>query len=165
VVPTGVDAYGIPMTAVGDSVMLAARHAILDEFPHVTVDAAISRQSDVIYSRVRARLAAGQLASVVVIHAGTNGTVKQADLESLLVLLRDRARVVLVTDRAPRRWINESNGAIILAARKFAGGNVRVADWNRFSVGHPDWFYDDHIHMKAAGAAQYAQLIRDTLRS
>ncbi len=163
--PPGQDAFGLPTTAVGDSVMLAARQALIATFPRVTVDAAISRQSDVIYDRVRARLYAGQLGRVVVIHAGTNGTIKESDLVSLLSVLKDRARVVLVTCRAPRPWIAQSNAAIWAAARRFPGGNVRVADWNALSAGHRDWFYDDLIHTKAAGAAQYAALIRQTMAS
>ena len=158
----GADAFGLSTTAIGDSVMLAARKAIVVQFPGVTVDAGVSRQSTEVFDRIRARKAAGKLGDVVVIATGTNGTVKSADLADILDLLRDRSRVVLVTPRAPRSWVPQATKAITVVGRLYP--NVRVADWNAYSEGQLDWFYADGIHTKGAGSAAYAALIRDTMR-
>jgi hypothetical protein len=164
VVPAGVDAFGLSTTAVGDSVMLAARNAMKDMFPGVTLDAHVSRQPSEIFDRIRARKALGQLGDVVVIGAGTNGTIKTADLLALLSELSDRSRIVLVNVHADRPWVAQSNHAIDNAIARFGSANVRLADWNAYSQGHSDWFYADGIHTKGAGSTAYAQLIRDTLK-
>ncbi len=164
VLSTGQDAFGLPTTTVGDSVMLAARSALTDLFPKVLVDAHVSRQPLDIFDRIRLRKKVGQLGDVVVIGAGTNGVIRSADLMALLSQLTDRSRVVLVTCRADRSWIAQSNRSILAAAAAFPG-NVRVADWASLAVGHRDWFYADGIHTKAAGSAAYAALIRDALRN
>jgi len=166
-VPAGVDVFTRPATAIGDSVMLAARAALTDLFPKITVDAQISRSPLTIYDRIRLRQQTGQLGDVVIIHAGTNGAIHQADLFAILTALKDRSRVVLVTCRAPRGWIAESNRAILAAAKAFAGGNVRVADWKAYSAGHGirDWFYADGIHTRPVGSAAYAAMIREALRT
>ena len=166
VVPAGADAFALPATAIGDSVMLAARAALTDLFAMVTVDAQISRQPIVIYDRIRLRKKYGVLGDVVIIHAGTNGVIHEEDLFALLNALKDRSRVVLVTCRAPRGWIAESNRVILAAAKAFAGGNVRLADWTTYSAKHGirDWFYNDGIHTRPAGSAAYAAMIREALR-
>ena len=158
---TGEDAFGLPTTAVGDSVMLGARSSLLVAFPSfLKIDAHISRQPIEIFDRIRARKAAGQLGDVVVIHAGTNGPIRTSDLVEIVRQLQDRSRIVLVTCHGDRSWIGQSNAAIWGVAKLFAGGNVRVADWATASNGHRDWFYADGIHTKGAGSAAYAALIK-----
>jgi hypothetical protein len=160
----GESAFGLPTTAVGDSVMLAARASLLGAFPStITVDAHISRQPIDIYDRIRARKAAGQLGDVVVIHAGTNGPIHTTDLVTIVRELSDRSRVVLVTCHGDRPWIRQSNNAVWGVAKLFAGTNVRVADWAAVSASHRDWFYPDGIHTKAAGSDAYAALIKAAL--
>jgi lysophospholipase L1-like esterase len=144
--------------------MLAARSALTDLFPKITVDAHVSRQPIEIFDRIRARASAGQLGDVVIIHAGTNGTTHTADLIALLSTLTDRSRIVLVTCHADRPWIAQSNKAIATAAQQFAGGNVRVADWDALASSNHSWFYADGIHTKPTGSAAYAALIRAALR-
>jgi peptidoglycan/LPS O-acetylase OafA/YrhL len=161
VVATGQSAFGLPATAVGDSVMLAARKALATTFPSfMKVDAHISRQPSEIFDRIRARKATGQLGDVVVIHAGTNGPIKTAELIALVGQLSDRSRVILVTCHGDRSWIPQSNAAIAVTARYFAGTNVRVADWNAASAQHRDWFYSDGIHTKSTGSQAYADVIK-----
>ena len=132
VLKPGQDAYGLSVTAVGDSVLLAARDAVLENIPKSKVDAVVSRQSWEVFDRIKERKAAGKLGDVVVIHTGTNGTVNLGDLQDLLTLLKDRSRVILVTPKAQRPWIEQATNAIKIAAKKFEGGNVRVADWQVF---------------------------------
>jgi len=163
-VADGVSAFGLPSTAVGDSVMLAARKAMQATFPgFMKVDAQISRQPSEIFDRIRARKATGQLGDVVVIHAGTNGPIKTSELVRLVGQLADRSRIVLVTCHGDRSWIKQSNAAIAATAAYYAGKNVRVADWYAASLNHRDWFYADGIHTKGAGSTAYAQVIKAAL--
>ncbi len=166
VVAAGVDAYGLPTTALGDSVMLGARDALTAVFTEgpIVVDAKVSRQAGELIDRVVERKAKGKLGDVVIIHTGTNGNVNTLQLVELLTYLKDRTRVVLVTCRAPRDWTPGANRAIQAAVQRFPGGNVRIADWVSASAGHRDWFYADGIHPHGEGAIAYATLIRDALR-
>ena len=159
------DLTQLPMTLIGDSVLLGNADAVKAAFPKAVVDARVSRQSETVFNRIRDRLAAGRLGQVVVIHTGTNGTVDADHLISILKLLKDRARVVLVTIHAQRRWVDESNAAIHTAAAKFPNGNVRIADWATIAVGHRNWFYRDGIHCKPTGFPHYVAMLRDAINS
>ena len=155
-----VDRTSLPMTLIGDSVLLGNSGAVKAAFPKAVVDARVSRQSETVFNRIKARIAAGRLGKVVVIHTGTNGTIDEAHLVEILNLLKDRARVVLVTIHAQRRWVDESNNAIETAAAKFSKGNVRVADWASIATGHRNWLYQDGIHVKPAGQPHYVGMLR-----
>ena len=152
------------MTAVGDSVLLAARDAVQSTLPKSQVDASVSRQSSAVFERIRDRRAAGKLGDVVIIHTGTNGIVDLGELQDLLTLLKDRSRVILVTPKAQRPWIAQATNAIKIAGKKFEDGNVRVADWQVYAAGHRDWFYSDGIHTKSEGSQQYANMLRSVMR-
>ncbi len=159
-VPKGADLTGQPLTAVGDSVMLGASSALEQAFD-VSVDAAVSRQSDEIEQRIDARKAAGQLANVVIIHAGTNGTAYWDDLRSTLESLQDR-QVVLVTVHTPNAWEDDSNRNIRGMANQF--DNVRIADWEVASRGHREYFVVDGTHLTSEGVQAYVDTIRQALR-
>jgi hypothetical protein len=141
--------------------MLAASAALETQLPEVTVDAEVSRQPEVIFDRIRERKRLGRLGDVVVIGAGTNGRLRSADLTSILNLLTDRKRVVLVTCHADRSWTAQSNASIRSAGRRFAKGNVVVVDWDTYASHHPRLLYGDGIHPRpGAGSKAYARLIR-----
>ncbi len=158
--PTGADLSDQPITAVGDSVMLGASGALAKAFD-ITVDAAVSRQSNEIEQRIDARLGAGQLDNVVVIHAGTNGTAYWDDLKATLEELQDR-QVVLVTVHTPNVWMDDSNRNIRGMANQF--DNVRIADWELASRGHREYFVVDGTHLTTEGIKAYVDTIRTALR-
>ena len=160
----GEDAYGLSVTAIGDSVLLAAREAVVSTIPRSKVDAVVSRQSWELFQRIKDRRAAGKLGDVVIIATGTNGTIDLGQLEDTLTLLEDRSRVILVTPKANRSWVPQATNAIKIAAKKFAGGNVRVADWQVYASGQRDWFYADGIHTRDEGSQQYANMLRSVMR-
>lgn len=149
-------------TAVGDSVLLGARLAVIEALPRVTIDAAISRQPDDIVDRVRERIRADALGPVVVIQTGTNGIPSAAELRELLIDLRDRDRVVLLNVRSTVPWMEQSNRAIDTAARGL--DHVVVADWAAASAGHGEYFEADGTHLTERGRSAYARLILQSLQ-
>ena len=57
----------------------------------------------------------------------------------------------------------QSNAA--LRAKAASDPVLRLADWNAYSAGHPEWFAADGIHMSSDGAPVLAQFIRDQLNA
>jgi peptidoglycan/LPS O-acetylase OafA/YrhL len=149
-----------PITAIGDSVMLGASGGLEDALD-ITVDAAVGRQYSGIAQRVSARLTAGQMDKVVVIHPGTNGTAYWDMLKQTLESLTDR-NVVLVTVRTPNSWMDDSNRNIRGMANQF--DNVRIADWEAASDGRRDYFVYDGTHLSPAGVKAYVATIRKALK-
>jgi hypothetical protein len=74
------------------------------------------------------------------------------------LLARGVDHVVWVELRKQTDNYREIDDAIEAQARRFP--QVQVADWDAASKGHDDWFNDDGLHLKAAGAVGLALFVR-----
>lgn len=146
------------LTAIGDSVLLGVTGHLQDTIPRSSVDAEVSRQASGILERIEALAAADLLAPTVVIHPGTNGIVTEGQLRSMLELLADRERVVVVNVNVPRRWTAPNNEVIAAVVPDFA--NAVIADWAAVSAGRADFFVSDGVHPTWEGTKAFVQEIR-----
>jgi len=158
-VPVPPPAASAPVTvsAFGDSVMLGARTALAARLPNINVDAVEGRQARAVFGDIDKRLTGGTLAPVVVIHVGNNGIISADDLRALLQQLSSRQRVVVLTDRVPRDWQGPNNS--VLAKVVQGVKNAVLIDWYGASASHPEWFYEDGLHLRPPGAAAYAAMV------
>jgi len=145
------------VTAIGDSVMLGAKGALEAKIPGIHVDAAVSRQFGNGIDIIRQLKESGQLSPVVVIGLGTNGTITDGHMAALQQLLADRQRVIFLNLKVPRSWEAGDNAVIQKWVPQF--GNAVLINWNGEGSLHPEFFYEDHIHLNTAGRTRYADLI------
>jgi peptidoglycan/LPS O-acetylase OafA/YrhL len=144
--------------AVGDSVMLGAKPQ-LEALGNVYVDAAVSRQFPAIIQIFKDLRDQGRLAEVAVVHTGTNGFVTAGQFDELMDVLKNTKRVIIFNTKVPRRWEGPNNATINDVVSKYQP-KARLVDWNKIGNAHPEWFYDDGIHLRPAGREAYAQLIQ-----
>ena len=142
--------------AVGDSVMVGARRALLEALPNVEVDASVGRQAPETVSILRARRQEGRLGDVVVVHLGSNGIFRARQLDRIMAELSDVPKVIFVNVRVPRHWQDPINK--MLDKRIPIYPNTLLADWYAASDGHPEYFRDG-VHLTEEGARAYAGLI------
>jgi lysophospholipase L1-like esterase len=140
--------------AIGDSVMLGAAPQLRAK--GIGVDAAESRQWNTGVSILGVRAAAEQLPRVVVVHLGTNGPINGGQLDALMRVLGGH-RVVLLTAHEPRWWQNEVNDTLRAGVARWPG--TVLLDWDAAGSTHPEWFYNDRIHLRPRGAQAYADLV------
>jgi peptidoglycan/LPS O-acetylase OafA/YrhL/lysophospholipase L1-like esterase len=156
--PTTVSA-AIHTIAIGDSVMLGAAPQLKDVLgPDSYIDAHVGRQFKEATSMIDWFAANGKLGQVVVVHLGNNGTVSADTVDDVLDRLGNVPKVIVVNVRVNREWQDSVDAT--LAARVPAHPNAVLLDWFAASDGHPEYFYDDGTHLRPAGAAQYAALIK-----
>jgi peptidoglycan/LPS O-acetylase OafA/YrhL len=147
----------ITVSAFGDSVLLGAK-PVLETAVHVQdFDAVEGRQAQGVLDDVLTAARDGSLAPVVVIHTGTNGVISPGQLSQTLSALHDRQRVVVLTDKVPRDWQNPNNDVLRRASQD--NPNTRLLDWQVIAAEHPEWFWQDGIHLNPAGQAAYVTLI------
>lgn len=151
-------APGVPrVTAIGDSVMLGARAALIQRLGDVYVDTQKSRQFGTALDIVRALRQQGRLGDIVVIHMGTNGVITSAQVDALMDVLKDRRKVVFLNLKVPRGWEGPDNDTLAAAVARHP--NAVLVDWHTLGGAHPELFYQDGIHLKPEGARFYADLI------
>lgn len=147
--------------AVGDSVMLSAAAALQGAVPGVQIDAEVSRQVDVALWVLQSWQAGGQLGDVAVVHIGNNGVFLPEQFDALMQALSGVPRVYVLTVKVPRPWEGPNNAVIVAGVARYP--NTRLIDWHAASVQHPEYFWDDGIHLRPEGAAVYAELVRAQL--
>jgi cell division septation protein DedD len=152
---------GHVVTAIGDSVMLGAVAGLDEALPGATVNAVEGRQASSAFALLDGLVNSGHLRADVVLHIGTNGTIDPQALDSLLTMLADR-QVIVLNLHVPRPWQDLNNVTLAAAARNHP--SVRLVDWNSAASAHPEWLWNDGIHLRPAGAAAYRDLILNALR-
>jgi peptidoglycan/LPS O-acetylase OafA/YrhL len=145
------------VTAIGDSVMLGAASVLESEIDGIVIDAAVSRQTSFAIELLQRRAATGQLGDVVIVHMGNNGTFTAPQFDSMMEVLGGVPRVVFINDKVPRPWEAPNNAVIADGVQRYP--NTVLVDWRVASSLRPDYFWDDGIHLRPAGAAAYAELI------
>ncbi|HZR11849.1 MAG TPA: hypothetical protein VFC33_01245 [Acidimicrobiia bacterium] len=140
--------------AIGDSVMLGAAPQLRAR--GITVDAVESRQWGTGTQILERMAAGGALPSVVVVHLGTNGPFSAAQFDATMRAIGPR-KVVFVNAHEPRSWEQAVNATLQAGVARWP--NARLVDWNAASTPHPEWFWQDDIHLRPQGAQAYAALV------
>jgi lysophospholipase L1-like esterase len=141
--------------------MLGAARELHRQFASVEVNAAVSRQFNDGIRILRARLAAGTLPDVVVIHLGTNGPINKRQFDLAMSALRNVRLVVFVNVKVPRPWESYTNRTLSQNVGRYP--NAVLVDWRGNSTGVDGAFAKDGIHLNRAGAQAYARLIARTI--
>jgi peptidoglycan/LPS O-acetylase OafA/YrhL len=150
-----------PIVALGDSVMLGAAPQLLATFgPGTVVDAQVSRTLWPVIGLLASMKAEGRLGSPVVLHFGDNGGVDPNLIAQAMASLTDVPRVLWINVKVPRSWEARVNETLAAEIPKYP--NARLLDWKGIAT-DPSFFYEDGIHLRPAGAAFFAQAIKDAL--
>jgi peptidoglycan/LPS O-acetylase OafA/YrhL len=151
---------GTPPTvsAVGDSVMLDAAAALKAVCPGTEVYAVVGWQAKAVFAEVTTLRTAAHLGREVVIETGTNGIVSAKELDATLTTLADRQKVVVINDHMDRPWEPPNNAMFPVVVK--AHPNAVLVNWDIAANTHPNWLSTDGVHLKLAGRAPYAQLIK-----
>jgi peptidoglycan/LPS O-acetylase OafA/YrhL len=154
---------GTLVTAVGDSVMLAAAPELHAALPGIYIDATISRQMNTGLNVVRDLARGGRLRPIVVVGLGTNGTVTSAQVRQLLAEVGPARWLVLVNTFVPRPWEHEVDATLAAAARRHL--RVLLVNWHAAIEHRTGLLWDDGVHPRPDGGVLYASLVKAVVRS
>ena len=154
---------GSRVTAIGDSVMLAAAPQLQAALKGIYINAAISRQMSAGLAVVQGLADTGLLRSVVVLGLGTNGTVTTSQIRRLLATIGPHRTLVLVNTFDPRPWQNEDNRVLAATARKH--DNVVLANWFATIERRTGLLWDDDVHPRPPGATLYARMVATAVQA
>ena len=144
----------LPLLAIGDSVMLGARAKMLSAFPNGEVDARENRSYYPAYYIIQDHLDRGLDFGPVVIGLGTNSPLDVPVCEEIVRLCGERQVFWLTTTN---NWQFYNTEKIWSLCSEFE--NLTVIDWDTYSQDHPEYFYEDQIHLTEAGRQGYTDLI------
>ena len=154
--PAPVDAPPLRVTAIGDSVMLAAAGDLALAISGIEIDAEVGRPVSAAIDVLRALYNAGQLGDVVVVHIGNNSPFSPSQFDEMMELMAGVTRVVFVNLKVPRGWEGPNNAVLAEGVTRYP--SAVLADWYSASVDHPEFFLDG-VHLRPEGVQAYAQLM------
>lgn len=150
----------LPVTFIGDSVLLAASQPLVQVFPEGAVDAEVGRQLTEGVGIIRKLEQDGRLFDTVVVVLGSNGAFTDEQIQELITVLGKR-RIYLVNTHVPRPWQDDVNDT--LDRMRFHYDNVHLINWNEVLQTHPDWLYEDNIHTNPEGSEGFTAVIAHRL--
>ena len=153
---------GDQLSAVGDSVMLAAAPQLQERFPGIAIDAAVSRQMRQAPEILRALADAGQLRDVVIVGLGTNGPIDPTTLLEVRSIIGPDRSLVIVSAQAPRGWIPEVNAHLVQFADDYR--EVVIADWRTAIAPQLQLLARDQVHPGSAGGLVYTGTVEVALQ-
>ncbi len=152
----------VQLTAVGDSVMAGSSNDLKRLMPKALIDAAVSRQLDVVYDLLNKYQKKGVLADNVLIGLGTNGPFSMNDLDRLMHQIGPKRHVFWINTHVPtKQWQDQVNGLLKQASKHHR--NLTVIDWYGYSKNHPKWFYQDETHPTPVGSKHYSAFVVKTI--
>jgi peptidoglycan/LPS O-acetylase OafA/YrhL/lysophospholipase L1-like esterase len=160
--PVSLGHLGRDVTAIGDSVMLAAAPQLRAALPGSSIDAQVSRQMSQGIAVARQLASSGQLRRIVVVGLGTNGPITMAQVRALRAVAGPLRALVLVNTFVPRPWQPEVNAVLAAAARQYR--DVTLANWLMTIRPRTSLLWGDGVHPRPAGAAVYARILSAAVR-
>ena len=148
----------LPVSGIGDSVMLGAAQALQEAFVHGDFDAAVSRAHFVLYNMIAERTADGTLKDNVLIGIGTNG-ILPLDLCRQIVEMCGNRQVYWIT--TTNNWQFYNTDTIQTLDQEY--DNVTAVDWDGYSMEHGEYFAPDGIHLTWQGRQAYIRCIQETM--
>ncbi len=151
------------VTAIGDSVMIGAAGELEQTIDNLSIEADVGLQAPAAIDILRKRRDANQLGEVVVVHIGSNGAFSEEQFEEIMEVLAAVHRVVFVNVKVPRPWEQPNNAGLAEGVQQYS--NAVLADWYVASVGRPELFVKDGIHLQHEGQRVYTDLITEYLEA
>ena len=144
----------------GDSVILGIRN-VLAQFERIElINARVGRQiSELIQVTKTDQQFVGQ--SPVVLNLGNNNRLVEADVISLMEIVKSQPRIIVVNTAVPRSWKDSNNQIIADVVNRYP--NTTIVDWSSISANHPEYFATDGVHLNPPGVNAYVSAIREVL--
>ena len=155
--PTGTQTGGLWVT--GDSVILGIHYELDARSPISIINARVGRQASELIEVMKADKA-NAADSTVIFNMGNNNKLTSDQVMAVFEEVKNQPRIIVVNTAVPRGWRDENNALIAQYAALYG---ATVVDWASISMGHPEYFAPDGVHLVPAGVRAYVDAITATL--
>ena len=144
----------------GDSVILGIRNVLAQYQKIELINARVGRQ---IGELIQVAKTDQQYVSKspVVLNMGNNNKLSEGDVVTLMEIVKNQPKIVVVNTAVPRPWKDSNNELIAKVVSRYA--NTTIIDWNRISTNHPEYFAEDGVHLNPPGVNAYVSAILEVL--
>ena len=145
---------------IGDSVLDMTKVDLKKKYPNAIIETKVGRQFYELPNMLKNYAQNGKLRKIIVIALGTNGTIYEKDMKSVLETLKGH-ELYFINTVMPDPWQDSVNAEIKKASAEHP--NIKVIDWYSYSKGKQEYFYKDGTHPKPHAAKRYINLLYSVL--
>ena len=145
---------------IGDSVLDMTKVDLKKKYPNAIIETKVGRQFYELPKMLTNYAQSGKLKKIIVIALGTNGTIYEKDMKSVLETLKGH-ELYFINTVMPDPWQDSVNAEIKKASAE--NPNIKVIDWYSYSKGKQEYFYKDGTHPKPHAAKRYINLLYSVL--
>ena len=145
---------------IGDSVLHMTKIDLKKKYPNAIIETKVGRQFYELPNMLKNYTQNGKLKKIIVIALGTNGTIFEKDMKSVLQTLQGHD-VYFINTVMPDPWQDSVNAEIKKVSSE--NPNIKVIDWYSYSKGKQQYFYKDGTHPKPHAAKRYVNLLYSVL--
>jgi peptidoglycan/LPS O-acetylase OafA/YrhL len=146
----------------GDSVILGIRYALSQRVTIGLVNARVGRQAGELIT-VLHHDKFGMVNSSVILDLGNNNRLTREEVLAVFEEIKDQPQIILVNTAVPRPWRDVNDSLIEEFAKKYP--HTSVIDWRKISIGHPEYFGPDGVHLVPDGVTAYVDAILSVLNT
>lgn len=151
------------ISVIGDSVFLGAAPSFQKLEGNVAIDAKVSRQVYQGLDVAKKLNKKNKLGNTVIIALGTNGKFNPVTGQELIDYIGTERTIFWVNaygkDLDFQKEVNQTIRDLVKQ-----NDNVHLISWAEEAKKHPDWFYQDGIHLNTKGQEGFAKFIHKEIR-
>ncbi|CAB4533098.1 MAG: acyltransferase family protein [Actinobacteria bacterium] len=145
----------------GDSVILGIRHE-LDLREHIgLINARVGRQAPELLD-VIIHDKTNMPDSTVILNLGNNNKLTREQVVNIFEEIKNQPKIIIVNTAVPRGWREDNNALIREVISSYP--NTYLVDWESISLGHPEYFAPDGVHLVPTGVIAYVDAIFQYLK-
>jgi len=144
----------------GDSVILGIRHE-LDLRENVgLINARVGRQATELLEVIiddKAKMPD----STIILNLGNNNKLSREQVVDIFEEIKNQPKIIIVNTAVPRGWREDNNALLRDVISNYP--NTYLVDWESISLGHPEYFAPDGVHLVPTGVIAYVDAITQFL--
>ncbi len=145
----------------GDSVILGIRYE-LDLRENVgLINARVGRQASELLDVIigdKAKMPD----STIILNLGNNNKLTREQVVNIFEEIKNQPRIIVVNTAVPRDWRVDNNALIREVISNYP--NTYLVDWESVSLGRPEYFAPDGVHLVPTGVIAYVDAITQYLK-
>jgi peptidoglycan/LPS O-acetylase OafA/YrhL len=143
----------------GDSVILGIHYELENRNHIALINARVGRQAPELVDVMKADKA-NAVGSTVIFNLGNNNKLTQEQVFAVFEEVKNQPKIIIVNTAVPRPWRDQNN--VLIAQYADLYGAI-VIDWSTISLGHPEYFAPDGVHLVPAGVRAYVDAVTASL--
>ena len=145
----------------GDSVILGIRNE-LDLREHIgLINARVGRQAPELLE-VIIHDKTNMADSTVILNLGNNNKLTREQVVNIFEEIKNQPKIIIVNTAVPRGWRDDNNDLLRDVISNYP--NTYLVDWESISLGHPEYFAPDGVHLVPTGVIAYVDAITQFLK-